>query len=334
MKLLSIVVPAYNSESYLNKCIDSLLVGGDEVEIIIVNDGSSDGTDEIANQYIKQYPTIIKYVNKENGGHGDAVCAGLKIATGLYFKVCDSDDWFGETAYINLLSQINASLDDNVDLYISNFTYDKVGAKRKRRMEYSKKLPVNTPLSWEQFNLGYGKYILMHSVIYRTQLLLDANLTLPKHTFYVDNIFVFKPLPFVKTIYYIDVDLYHYFIGRDDQSVNEQVMMKRIDQQLKVNKLMIDDFNDEDDLNSNLSKYMLSYLQIITTVSSILLIRIGTKESFRKKHELWDYLKQSDPQGYKYLRYSIQGNIVNLPKGLNWLKIVIYKIYQKVWGFN
>ncbi len=88
-----------------------------------------------------------------------------------------------------------------------------------------------------------GQYILMHSVIYRTKLLRECGLELPKHTFYVDNLYVYVPLPCVKTLYYMDVDFYRYFIGREDQSVNENVMIRRIDQQIKVNKIMVDSFD-------------------------------------------------------------------------------------------
>lgn len=92
-KLISFAVPSYNSQAYLNKCIDSLLVGGDDVEIIIVNDGSKDNTAAIADEYAAKYPDIVKAVHKPNGGHGSGVNAGLKIATGIYYKVVDSDDW-------------------------------------------------------------------------------------------------------------------------------------------------------------------------------------------------------------------------------------------------
>ena len=92
MKLLSIAIPSYNSENYMRNCIESLLPGGEEVEIIVVNDGSKDGTAAIADEYAAKYPTIVKAVHQENGGHGEAVNAGLRNATGLYYKVVDSDD--------------------------------------------------------------------------------------------------------------------------------------------------------------------------------------------------------------------------------------------------
>ena len=96
MKLLSIAIPSYNSEGFMRNCIESLLTGGEEVEIIIVNDGSKDGTGAIADEYAAKYPTIVKAVHQENGGHGEAVNAGLRNATGLYYKVVDSDDWVYE----------------------------------------------------------------------------------------------------------------------------------------------------------------------------------------------------------------------------------------------
>ena len=103
MKLLSIAIPCYNSEAYMEKCIESLLKGGEDVEILVVNDGSSDRTAEISDAYAEKYPTIIKAVHQENGGHGEAVNAGIRNATGLYFKVVDSDDWVNEEAYAKIL---------------------------------------------------------------------------------------------------------------------------------------------------------------------------------------------------------------------------------------
>ena len=103
MKLLSIAIPCYNSQDYMGKCIESLLAGGEEVEILVVNDGSSDRTAQIADEYAAKYPTIVKAIHQENGGHGSAVNAGIRNATGLYFKVVDSDDWVNKEAYIEIL---------------------------------------------------------------------------------------------------------------------------------------------------------------------------------------------------------------------------------------
>lgn len=106
MKLLTITIPCYNSAAYMRNCIESLLPGGDEVEIIIVNDGSKDETKEIADEYAAKYPSIVKAIHKENGGHGSAVNAGIEHATGLYFKVVDSDDWVKNSAYLEILKTV------------------------------------------------------------------------------------------------------------------------------------------------------------------------------------------------------------------------------------
>ncbi len=134
MKLLSIAVPCYNSENYMRKCIDSLLVGGENVEILIVDDGSSDHTAEIADEYAAAHPTIVKAIHQENAGHGGAVNAGLKNATGFYFKVVDSDDWVNKEAYIKILNTLEHLLggDKSLDMLISNFVYEKQGATRKK----------------------------------------------------------------------------------------------------------------------------------------------------------------------------------------------------------
>ena len=134
MKLLSIAIPCYNSEAYMRNCIESLLPGGEDVEIIIVDDGSTkDRTAEIADEYAAKYPTIVKAVHQENGGHGQAVNTGLKNATGLYFKVVDSDDWVDAESYPKVLKTLGELVREGnaVDMVICNYIYDKQGVKHK-----------------------------------------------------------------------------------------------------------------------------------------------------------------------------------------------------------
>ena len=341
MKVLSIAIPSYNSEAYMANCIESLLIGGDDVEILVVNDGSKDNTAAIADEYAAKYPNIVRAIHQENGGHGEAVNAGLRNATGAYFKVVDSDDWVDAKAYRDILALLKQMLTEHrqLDMLISNFVYDKQGASFKKVMNYRSVLPQNEIFTWDQIgHFKKGQYILMHSVIYRTQMLRDCELELPKHTFYVDNIFVYQPLPAVQTIYYLDVDFYHYFIGRDDQSVNEKVMIKRVDQQLRVNKLMIDyyDLSDKNLVKSKkLRKYMYNYLEIMMVVSSIMLIRSHEAANLEKRDELWEYLQLSNPRMYKKLRYGLFGRVMAAknPAGRKFAE-VCYKIAQKLFGFN
>ena len=271
MKLLSVAIPCYNSAAYMRHCIETLLPGGDEVEILIVDDGSAkDNTAEIADEYARKYPGICKAIHQENGGHGEAVNTGLRNATGLYFKVVDSDDWVNGDAYSKVLETLRrfSREDDTLDMLVSNFVYEKQGAKHKKVMNYRTALPRDKVIGWKDVKVFMkGQYILMHSVIYRTELLRESGLELPKHTFYVDNIFVYQPLPHVKKMYYLDVNFYRYFIGREDQSVNEQVMIGRIDQQILVTKLMIGYYDVMKISNRKLRHYMIQYLEIMMTIS-------------------------------------------------------------------
>lgn len=338
MKLLSVAVPCYNSQEYMRNCIDSLLEGQDLVEIIIVDDGSKDNTAEIADEYAAKYPDIVKAVHQENGGHGEAVNTGLRNATGLYFKVVDSDDWVNKEAYLAILDKLREITGgpQTLDMMISNFVYEKQGAKRKKVMRYKSYMPENKIFTWKEMGrMPVGKYILMHSVIYRTGLLRDCGLELPKHTFYVDNLFVYQPLPHVQTMYYMDVNFYRYFIGREDQSVHEDVMIRRIDQQLFVNRIMIDTIAGAKNIEKNIRRYMLRYLDIIMAVSSIMLIRSGTEENLNKKKDLWKYLKNADIRIYRKLYRGILGRGVNLPGGSGRkIAVEIYKVVQKLYGFN
>lgn len=341
MKLLTVAIPSYNSEKYMRKCIESLLPGGEDVEILVVNDGSSDDTGKIADAYERNYPGIVKAIHKENGGHGSAVNSGLEHASGLFFKVVDSDDWVKESAYQEILRTLRELVGGTevVDMLISNFVYEKAGEEKKKVMAYRHALPQRQIFTWNDIRFfRKGQYMLMHSVIFRTKLLKDCGLKLPEHTFYVDNLFVFQPLPFVRKMYYLDVNFYRYFIGREDQSVNEQIMISRIDQQLFVNQLMMDflaDLKPASMKNKKLRSYMITYLDIITTVSSIMLIRSGTEENLEKKKQLWTYLKEKDRYLFRKLRFGLLGSCMNLP-GKSGRKISLegYKICRRFFKFN
>ncbi len=338
MKLLSIAVPCYNSQDYMAHAIESLLPGGEQVEILVVDDGSKDDTARIADDYERRYPGIVKAIHQENGGHGDAVMTGLRNASGLYFKVVDSDDWVDGEAYPKILETLKgfSAPDRQIDLLVSNYIYDKVGAAHKHVMSYHHALPQHRVFGWEETrHFRKGQYMLMHSVIYRTKLLRDCGMTLPKHTFYVDELYVYVPLKNVEKMYYLDADFYHYFIGREDQSVQEQVMIRRIDQALLVNRLLVSEVDPYQETDVHKRRYMLNFLEIVTTVSSVLLTKSGTEENLQKKKDLWAYIQKENPQVYHRLRYSLLGLLLHLP-GRTGRGVTIggYKIAQKIFGFN
>lgn len=338
MKYLSVAIPCYNSQDYMAKAIESCLILKDDVEIIIVDDGSKDNTARIGDDYASEYPDTIKCIHQENGGHGEAVNTGLKNATGLYFKVLDSDDWFDQSALVKVLETIKAlhDKDEDVDMLIANYVYEKPSENKTSVIKYTNALPQERTFRWYDVKYFYPQQnLLMHSVIYRTQLLRNCNLQLPKHTFYVDNLFVYEPLPYVNTLYYINVDLYRYFIGREDQSVNEKIMISRIDQQIKVNKMMIDCCDVMKLRSRKLRNYMIKYLTMITTVSTVLLIQSGSEEHLAKKNELWEYLKTKNPELYKAMKHNFLGMFMEMDsKAGRKLIAAGYKLSQKIFAFN
>ncbi len=339
MKYLSIAIPCYNSASYMAKAIESCLILKDDVEVIIVNDGSQDNTDEIGKEYAAKYPQTIKYVEQVNGGHGEAVNTGLKNATGQYFKVLDSDDWFDQSALVKMLETIKSlhNQKEVVDMFIANYVYEKTCENKTAVIRYTNALPQSRIFRWYDVKHFYPQQnLLMHSVIYRTQLLRNCNLQLPKHTFYVDNLFVYQPLPYVNTLYYLDIDLYRYFIGREDQSVNEKIMISRMDQQIRVNKMMIDCCDIMALKSRKLRNYMIKYLTMISTVTTVLAIRSGTEEHLAQKDELWEYMKNKNPALYKAVRHTLLGACMKLDKNVVGQKMITttYNLSRKIFGFN
>lgn len=250
----------------------------------------------------------------------------------------DSDDWVDEEALLKILSAVKefVDADSKVDMLISNYVYEKVGMTHKKVIHYRNVLPQNQVFRWDDIgSFHLDQYILMHSVIYRTEMLRLCQLKLPKHTFYVDNIYVYYPLPHVRTLYYMDVDFYRYFIGREDQSVNEKVMISRIDQQIYVTKSMISMYELRMVESKKLRKYMINYLAIMMTVSSILCIRSKVNENLIKKKELWKYLKKKDYKTYMKIRYGILGQTMNLPgKSGRKVSSMAYSVARRLIGFN
>lgn len=326
----------------MRKAIESLLPGGDDVEILVVNDGSTkDNTLEIAREYEEKYPGIVRAIDQPNKGHGGAVNTGIQNATGLFFKVVDSDDWVKKSAYAKILGKLKEIVmcGEKLDLLISNYVYEKDGEKKKKVIHFRRMFPQDEIFTWSDcHHFSKGHYILMHSAIYRTQILRDSGMVLPEHTFYVDNIYVYEPLLHVEKMCYLDVNFYRYYIGRDDQSVNEEIMISRIDQQLRVNYLMVDylvDNKAKAQKDKKRYKYMRNYLEIITTISSILLIKKNTEDSLQEKRKLWTYIKGRDRHLWAYLRGGLPGNAMNLPgKGGRKVSVECYKIAQKIFKFN
>ena len=340
-KLITFAVPCYNSAAYMEHCVDTLLQGGDDIEIILVDDGSTkDNTGEICDRYAAQYPNVVRAIHQENGGHGEGVNQGIRNARGIYYKVVDSDDWVDVDALHKALDKLRQFVRDEklVDMLICNYVYEHVEDNTQRVAHYRNVFPVGRVFGWDSVKpFKVGQYLLMHSVIYRTQLLRDCQLELPKHTFYVDNIFVYQPLPAVRNMYYLDVDLYRYFIGRADQSVNEKVMLGRVDQQLRVNYHMLasHDLREVSAKSKQLGGYMFNYLAIMVSISSIFLTMDGSPEALGKRTKLWEDIRKTDKRLYLRMRYFSVPALTNLPTAPGRkLSLALYRLTRKIYKFN
>ena len=336
--VLSVTIPCYNSEAYMAKAIESVLAGGDGIEIIVVDDGSKDNTRRIGEEYADRYPDTVRIISKENGGHGSAVNTGIQNARGVYFKVLDSDDWLDKESLVNAVSFLRDTIDTGkeLDMFLANYVYERVHLGKQKSINYRSVLPVGKFFGWSDIkNFRPSQNILMHSVIYKTEILRSCDVELPEHTFYVDNIFVYKPLPAVRTMYYMDMDLYRYYIGREDQSVNEKVMMGRIDQQLKVTKLMIGYHDVPRIENEKLRTYMVKDIAMMMTISSVFLIKENTAESLKKRDDLWKYLKDTNPELDKLVKHNLLGRLMQM-NTLAGRKIIIlgYTLSRKIIGFS
>lgn len=342
-KTLTFGIPCYNSAEYMDHCIESILQGSDyadDVQIVIVDDGSTkDDTALKADGWAERYPGLVEAVHQPNGGHGMAVLAALKRARGTYFKVVDSDDWLDAESLRLLLDVLRSFVhrDVRVDLVITNYVYEHVEDGTHNAVDYRYALKRNKILTWDKIgHFSMTQNLLMHSLCYRVDVLRDGGVPMPAHTFYVDNIYAYVPLPRCKTLYYLDVDLYRYFIGREDQSVNEKVMVGRVDQQLRITRIMMDAYHLYDDIESGrLRNYMLGYLTLMMGACSVFSRLSDKPDAMGNCEELWRHLKAYDKRMYRRARMGMVGIASNLPTKVGEkFTIGIYRVAAKLVKFN
>lgn len=318
MKLITFAVPCYNSEEYLSRCVESLLRAGNDCEIILIDDGSTDNTGIIADRYERNYREIVKAVHKENGGHGSGVNAGLAVATGLYYKVVDSDDWLDERALQTLLDTIKRHIkeDNPPDLYLTDFVYEKINTGARYVRSFKHRFPKKEFFGWGEVKKFHtSSVLLMHSLVYRTDKLRQSGVVLPKHTFYVDNIFAYKPLPYMEKLCYLNIPLYRYYIGRSDQSVSAENITKRYLQQIRVTKELTDAYSYQaiKGFPKGLKRYLLHDLAVVMTLT-VTFASAGKDNAKKRKADLkalWEYIKGRDAKLYRYLKYHTYTSIVN-----------------------
>lgn len=292
MKILTVIVPVYNTEKYIKRCLDSLdnKEINDKLEVLVVSDGSKDNAINIAKEYSKRLPDTFKIIEKENGGHGSTINKGLELATGKYFRVLDSDDWVDNVNFVEFVKRLE---DQNADLVVTDYSKEFIYEGKSEKIVY-KNLEPNKKYIFDKFDLNIlnGEYFVMATSTYKTEVLRESNLKLMEKTFYVDMQYNVVPIPYVNSFVYFDLDIYRYFIGRLDQSVNTASFVKNHLNHDKVVKYLIDYYSNLTDISDTKKEYIRIILKyILFTHYSIYCIY------FKKKRQGYKLVKEFD----KYL---------------------------------
>ena len=340
--LVTFVVPCYNSVDYMRRAIDSLLGTTHFCEVLLINDGSSDSTGEIAHEYAQRYPQVVA-VDQENANWGGVVNHGLELARGKYFKVLDSDDYFDERALERVLDMLELAVEaDNApDLLVTNYVYDHLGSGSERVMQYRSFFPIGRVITWAEINLSrrekvyQDKFIMIHAAWYKTSILRESGVRLPEGVSYMDSLLLLHPMPYVKTLLYLDVNPYHYIIGRVGQSVEIDVVKKHIDEQILASQLAIDDFDYAElyEKSPHCAMLMTGYVSCMMSVSTIHLFMINTPDSIQKNRELWAYLAEKNPALYANVKKSWAGRSNRKTRLGRFLARGGYALAQRIYKF-
>ena len=336
MKLLTVTVPCYNSQDYMEKCIKSLLPGGNRVQIVIIDDGSKDATSEIADRYAKEYPHIVTTVHQENGGHGAGINQGIEYAEGRYFKVVDSDDWVSGDymRFLDTLEQCEKG--GGVDLFVTNYYYEHADGKGNRSICYANALPEHKIFDWSETQpFKLHQLLTIHSCTFRTELLRNHTKVLPRHVFYEDNLMVYQALPFVKRMYYLNADLYRYYIGREGQSVQRDVMTKRYQHQLTVTQKCFEAAHLDEIPDKKQQKYLKHELFMMFGIS-VLYSRLNkSEEADENLSKMWESCYRFDKKWAAHFQKHTPLRLISIPGkvGRN-LSSTVYTAANRVVRFN
>lgn len=258
MKQLTISVASYNAEKTLKKCLDSMVKARciDDLEIIVVNDGSKDSTSEIAHSYAEQYPQSVIVVDKENGGHGSTINASVIKATGKYFKIVDSDDWV-ETENLDKLVELLKS--ECADLVVNSYYEADLNGNHTKTIKASDyPFEENKTYSFENIALNFTK-AHMHKMTFKTELVKQMGPVIDEHCFYVDVEYVGFMFAKVNTVKFLYYPVYDYLLGYEEQSASNSSMIKRREQHKRVVNRMMEFYNSEKD-ESNRSEFLRRYV--------------------------------------------------------------------------
>ncbi len=285
-RLLTVVVPAYNMEKYLRRCLDSLCVEDvmDRVEIIVVNDGSKDDTLSIAQQYETKYPGYFKVIDKENGNYGSCMNRGLAIAKGMYFRTLDADDWYDKAAYTAFVDSLSHT---DADMLLCERKVYYENTNETVLDSFPEDLVLNEDILFKEVQWSNKSLMLFQTVnciTYKTSLLKRMDMKWTESVFYSDTEYDYFPLNEIKTVRYMPYPVYCYYIGREDQSVSVSSVRKNFNSFYAVSKRILEDFivsTNQDNPQYPIQKYHL--IRILRFLYQSLLI-----DGLKNKKEIDD----------------------------------------------
>ena len=237
-KILTITVPAYNVEEYIQECLDSFIIEEliSNIEVIVVDDGSKDKTAQIVSRYVERYPGFFILHSKENGGHGSTINAGLRLAKGKYFKVVDGDDWVNRKDIIQLVNFLRGS---DSDLILTNYYWVDHSTKKVRRKQSPAWNTTSFENEYDFKDISKELFLRMHAITVKTSIYQDNKIRIDEKKFYVDQEYVLFITPFINTVTLLNLDVYMYRLGLDGQSMNIRSLQKNVDQHYSVlNRLL------------------------------------------------------------------------------------------------
>ena len=318
MKLLTLVVPSYNVESFLRRCVERMVSAGPELDVLIVDDGSVDGTPALADALAAEYPDIVRVIHQENGGHGEGLNQGIRCAQGLYLKSVDADDRIDPDSLRAMLDLLrdHATPDTWADLVINDYVYDHPDRENVFQVRYNHVFHADRRDTWETCRrFPIWKQFMIHSMCYRVALLREHAYTLPKHTFYEDNLYIYQPLPWVKTVLYLPRPLYGYTVAQENQSVSEKNLLRRMDQNTNMVTQMICTWTwaQMQPLAPHLRSYMISFLSGQILNVTVLHERANSPESREMNRVMWEKIRSFDPELYRRLRHHPSAAVITLP---------------------
>jgi glycosyltransferase involved in cell wall biosynthesis len=287
-KLLTIVIPTYNTEKYLPKCIESLIIPDkmNQIEILIVIDGSPDNSFDLAKIYEKKFPNSIKVIEKVNGGHGSTINKGLELASGKYFRVLDSDDWFNTINFSKYLDKLSDANEDVILTHISKeYVYqNKSEVEQCDSIEFDKIYDANV----FKFEVLHERFFGMARCTYKTESLKNHELLLLEKIFFEDSFLHVFPLIFLKTFVFYDLVIYHYFIGRPGQSISPDVALKHNKYWHRIIEQIGQFYNKNSHLlNDEKEKFLIKILKNYISTQYVVLNKFDFKRS-KIQLKLWD----------------------------------------------